>query len=154
MEKSTHELFVSDTKMTIGVNFKVKIIIVNKQTVKLEIWDLGGEQRFKSLVPMYIRGALGGLFLYDISDYSTLAHIDDWLNLVKNEIRNKDLFPIICVGLKSSSADNREVETEEGIKIAKAHGCAGFVECDVETGQNIEEAFEALTSILLDIFHH
>jgi len=62
MEKSTHELFVSDTKMTIGVNFKVKIIIVNKQTVKLEIWDLGGEQRFKSLVPMYIRGALGGFF--------------------------------------------------------------------------------------------
>ena len=43
MEKSTHELFVSDTKMSIGVNFKVKIIIVNKQTVKLEIWDLGGE---------------------------------------------------------------------------------------------------------------
>ncbi|MGB5909713.1 MAG: Rab family GTPase [Promethearchaeia archaeon] len=92
-------LFVSDSRMTIGVDFEVKSVEVESKKVKLQIWDFGGEERFRFLLPTYVRGAKGGLFFYDITNYSSLAHIDDWLTVIKKEIKNEDHFPIIAVGL-------------------------------------------------------
>ena len=143
-------LFVSDSKMTIGVDFEVKSLNVNKQKVKLQIWDFGGEERFRFLLPTYVRGARGGVFMYDITNYSSIAHIDDWLTVIKKEIRKEDVFPIIVVGGKADLADNREVPSSEGIKIAKTRGVDGFIECSSKTGENVEDAFEALTSLMLD----
>jgi len=71
------ELFKSDQTMTIGVDFEVKSLTVDERKVKLQIWDFGGEERFRFLLPTYVRGARGGLFLYDITNFSSIAHIDD-----------------------------------------------------------------------------
>jgi len=143
-------LFVSDSKMTIGVDFEVKSLEVDKQKVKLQIWDFGGEERFRFLLPTYVRGARGGLFLYDITNYSSIAHIDDWLNVIRKEIRAEDVFPIIVVGGKADLAENREVSAEDGIKIAKSRNVDGFIETSSKTGENVEKTFEALTSVMLN----
>ncbi len=143
-------LFVSDSKMTIGVDFEVKSLEVDKEKVKLQIWDFGGEERFRFLLPTYVRGARGGLFLYDITNYSSIAHIDDWLSVIRKEIRAEDVFPIIVVGGKADLAENREVSAEEGIKIAKSRNVDGFIETSSKTGENVEKTFEALTSVMLN----
>lgn len=143
-------LFVSDSKMTIGVDFEVKSLEVDKQKVKLQIWDFGGEERFRFLLPTYVRGARGGLFLFDITNYSSIAHIDDWLTVIRKEILAKDLFPIIVVGGKADLAENREVSAEEGIKIAKSRNVDGFIETSSKTGENVERTFEALTRRMLN----
>ncbi|MHA1487682.1 MAG: roadblock/LC7 domain-containing protein, partial [Promethearchaeota archaeon] len=59
--------------MTIGVDFEVKSISVDGQKVKLQIWDFGGEERFRFLLRTYVRGARGALFLYDITNFSSIA---------------------------------------------------------------------------------
>ena len=56
------DLFVSDQTMTIGVDFEVKSLTVDGQKVKLQVWDFGGEERFRFLLPTYVRGAH---FLYN-----------------------------------------------------------------------------------------
>ena len=143
-------LFVSDQTMTIGVDFEVKSLTVNEQKVKLQIWDFGGEERFRFLLPTYVRGARGGLFLYDITNFSSIAHIDDWLSVIRKEIRAEDIFPIIVVGGKADLVESREVSSAEGIKIAKSRNVNGFIETSSKTGENVEKAFEALTSLMLD----
>ena len=143
-------LFVSDSKMTIGVDFEVKSLEVDKQKVKLQIWDFGGEERFRFLLPTYVRGARGGLFLFDITNYSSIAHIDDWLSVIRKEIRAEDVFPIIVVGGKADLAENREVSAEDGIKIAKSRNVDGFIETSSKSGENVEKTFEALTSLMLN----
>lgn len=143
-------LFVSDSKMTIGVDFEVKSLEVDKQKVKLQIWDFGGEERFRFLLPTYVRGARGGLFLFDITNYSSIAHIDDWLNVIRKEIRAEDVFPIIVVGGKADLAENREVSAEDGIKIAKSRNVDGFIETSSKSGENVEKTFEALTKLMLN----
>ena len=142
-------LFVSDQTMTIGVDFEVKSLSVDNQKVKLQIWDFGGEERFRFLLPTYVRGAKGGLFLYDITNYSSIAHIDDWLSVIRKEIRAEDIFPIIVVGGKADLVENREVSSADGIKIAKSRNVNGFIETSSKTGVNVEKAFEALTSLML-----
>ena len=142
-------LFVSDQTMTIGVDFEVKSLSVDNQKVKLQFWDFGGEERFRFLLPTYVRGAKGGLFLYDITNYSSIAHIDDWLSVIRKEIRAEDIFPIIVVGGKADLVENREVSSADGIKIAKSRNVNGFIETSSKTGVNVEKAFEALTSLML-----
>ncbi|MFX1496390.1 MAG: Rab family GTPase [Promethearchaeota archaeon] len=146
-------LFVSDSKMTIGVDFEVKSLEIDTKKVKLQIWDFGGEERFRFLLPTYVRGAKGGLFMYDITNYSSIAHIDDWLTVIRKEIKAEDEFPIIVVGGKADLSSNREVSSEEGIKIARSRGVDGFIECSSKTGENVEETFEALTKSMLDNSH-
>ena len=143
-------LFKSDTKMTIGVDFEVKSLEVDGKKIKLQIWDFGGEERFRFLLPTYVRGANGALFMYDVTNYSSLAHIDDWLLVVRKEIKTEqDLFPIIVVGGKADLLDEREVTGTEGINIAKSRGVDGFIECSSKSGENVEETFEALTKLML-----
>ena len=143
-------LFVSDSKMTIGVDFEGKSLNVDDNKIKLQIWDFGGEERFRFLLPTYVRGARGGLFMYDITNYSSIAHIDDWLTVIRKEIKAEDEFPIIVVGGKADLTEYREVSAEDGIKIAKSRGVDGFIECSSKSGENVEESFEALTRIMIN----
>ena len=143
-------LFVSDQTMTIGVDFEVKSLTVDEQKVKLQIWDFGGEERFRFLLPTYVRGARGGLFLYDITNFSSIAHIDDWLSVIRKEIRAEDIFPIIVVGGKADLVESREVSSAEGIKIAKSRNVNGFIETSSKSGENVEKTFEALTRLMLN----
>ena len=140
---------ISDPIMTIGVDFKVKSLTVDGQKVKLQIWYFGREERFKSLTLAYFRGTLGGMFLYDITNFLSIAHIDDWLSAIRKEIRAEDMFPIIVVGNRAHLVDKREVSSAEGIMIAKSRGANGFIEVSAETGENVEEAFGELTRLML-----
>jgi small GTP-binding protein len=140
-------LFKSDTTMTIGVDFEVKSLEIDGKKVKLQIWDFGGEERFRFLLPTYVKGANGGIFMYDITNYSSLAHIDDWLVVIRKKI--DDLFPIIVCGGKADLSDQREAESEEAIKIAQSRDLDAFIECSSKTGENVEETFEALTKLML-----
>ena len=149
-QRFLYNLFKSDQTMTIGVDFEVKSLSVDEKKVKLQIWDFGGEERFRFLLPTYVRGARGGLFLYDITNYSSIAHIDDWLSVIKKEIRAEDLFPIIVVGGKVDLVENREVSSADGIKIARSRNVNGFIETSSKTGENVEKTFEALTKLMLE----
>ncbi|MHA1193441.1 MAG: Rab family GTPase [Promethearchaeota archaeon] len=148
-QKFLTNLFVSDSKMTIGIDFEVKSLTVDGQKVKLQIWEFGGEERFRFLLSTYVRGADGGLFIYDITNYSSIAHIDDWLSVIRKEIRAEDMFPILAVGIVPDENCERQVSAEEGIKIAKSRNVNGHIICNLKTGKNVEKAFEALTRLIL-----
>jgi len=146
-------VFVSDSKMTIGVDFQIKTLNVEKKKVKLQIWDFGGEERFRFLLPTYVRGANGGIFLYDITNEASLLHIDDWLEVIKNQQakspNNFSPFPILVVGSKLDLEDEREVKSSDALKIVKKRGLDGFLETSSKTGTNVEETFQMLTRLML-----
>ena len=153
-EKFLTNLFKSDQTMTIGIDFKVKSLIVDGYKIKLRVDDFGGEERFKLLLPTYTRAARGGLFVYDVTNYSSLAHIDDWLSIIRKELSAEDKFPILAVGIVPDEECERQVSGEEGKKIAKSRKLNGFIECNIETGKNVEKAFQAITKLMLEDSGH
>lgn len=142
-------LFKSESRLSIGVDFEVKSLEVENRRIKLQIWDFEREERFRFLLPTYVRGTNGALFFYNVANYNSLAHIDDWLMIIKKEIRQKDEFPIVVVGLVPGLAEKRQISGEEGIKIAESRGADGFVECSPRTGENVEETFIGLTQLMM-----
>jgi len=147
MKRYMTNIFISDTKMTIGVDFEIKTIYLDGKTIKLQIWDFGGEERFRFLLPRYIRGASGGIFMYDITNYSSLNHINDWLEVVEEV---EEDFPIVLVGGKVDLEKDRQVSREEGLNIAISRNLKDLIECSSKTGENVELIFETITKLMLN----
>jgi GTPase SAR1 family protein len=142
---------ISDVKMNIGVNFKTKYVLIDGVSYKLQIWDFIGKQEAKKnyIVPTYVRGSLGGLFIYDVNDYSSFQCFDEWLQLIRKGLRQNSYFPIIMVGLISGEKENRKVPREEAVKVVEVSGIDGYLECNVNTGKNIEMMFEELVRLIV-----
>jgi small GTP-binding protein len=138
-----------ESKEPISVNFGLKLLKIDGKNVKLQIWDFKEEEQFRLLAPTYIRGTEGALLIYDITNYDSLAYFDDWLMLMRKELRVEEQFPILVIGNKVDLDDKREISEKEGIQFAKSRDVDGFFEGSAKTGENIEEIFEGLTKMMI-----
>ena len=136
-----------DLNLTIGVDFYTKMINYNGHEVLLQIWVFGGEERFRFLLHNYCKGANGALFLYNITNPSSLDHLPDWTQLIRENVGD---IPIMLVGTKVHLEEQRVVTRERGIELARMHSLSGFIEVSSKTGQNVEHLFETMTEILFD----
>jgi small GTP-binding protein len=142
-------LFKEDLRLTIGVDFYSKTINFKDLKVKLQIWDFGGEERFRFLLSQYSKGANGAFFLYDITNLRSLEHLPDWTQVIREYAGN---IPIMLVGSKVDLDEFRVVTRDDGILAAKKYDLASFVELSSKTGANVEKTFEVMTEILLERF--
>ena len=139
-------IFKTDTRITIGVEFFIKDLpIEGLGPVRLQIWDFGGEERFRFLLPTYVKGANGIMFLFSTTNMLTLSHFDDWLPILRNYDPN---IPIMLVGTKIDLKQQRRVPKHEAIEIARSRGCLSYVEVSAKESVNVEEAFRTLTKVM------
>jgi len=63
---------------TISVDFRVKTLQRNERRIKLQIWDIAGQERFRTAVAGYYRGALGVILVYDVTNRQSFQNIGYW----------------------------------------------------------------------------
>jgi small GTP-binding protein len=142
-----------DYGMTIGVDFYTKHVEIDNRKVYLQIWDFAGEHQFKSLLPNYVIGSSGGIFMYDISRFVSLTHLDEWLNILRKAPDNELVyFPILLVGGKSDleMEGKRAVDADYAEKYGKERNLFDFIECSSKTGENIEEIFKKIAYKMME----
>lgn len=59
--------FDTNHEITIGVEFGSKTIMVNRQNIKLQIWDTAGQEEFRSITRSYYRSSAAALVVYDVT---------------------------------------------------------------------------------------
>ncbi len=144
-------IFNEGTNMTIGVDFHIKALNINGSSVGLQIWDFAGEDRFRFLLPSYVRGASGGIFMYDITRYSSLKNLQNWFEVFNGAVRDRQFqIPILMVGGKKDLEHKRAVEKDYARELAQECNCMGHLECSAKTGQNVEQIFEMISSVMLN----
>ncbi len=136
--------------MTIGVDFMSKILNIKGIEVYLQIWDFAGEDRFRFLIPGYIEGASGGIFMYDITRLKSLINLEEWYSILIKSWKEYDLFPIVLVGGKSDLKRNRSVNMKQGEEFCRNHKMIKFIECSSKTGENVAEIFDVLARELVE----
>ena len=143
-------LFTPDTRLTVGVDFHIKKMAINDIDVRLQIWDFAGEDRFRFLLPSYMRGANGGIFMYDITRFTSLKNMDAWLQALSEDPTGAlQRIPLFLVGGKADLAQKRSIERDYGKEVAKEKGFSGFAECSAKTGANVELIFQGITKVML-----
>jgi len=140
-------VFHSNCQKTIGVEFVTKEIDLDGRGVKLMIWDFAGEERFRYMFPQFIYGAMGGILMYYISDYTSFSRMSKWLSLING---TNQRFPIILLGGKSDLDFIREISRKEGKKFAKSMNLNEFIECSSKTCENVKESFATLTRLMIE----
>lgn len=143
-----YNIFNPSERLTIGVDFHVKTIELSDKRIKLQLWDVGGEERFRFLLPTYCLGANAAFLLYDITRPSTLDNISEWITIVKQK---GGPIPIMLVGSKLDlETSQRQVQRDYGIQIAEKNDMASFVEISAKENMNVDDAFKVLTELTLD----
>lgn len=138
-------LFTGDSSMTLGVDFHMKKFEFQGKKISLQIWDFAGEDRFRFLLPGYVKGASGGIFMFDITRHSSLRNFEDWLNIFKEGTQDVLIkVPIMMVGGKLDLHDRRSVYSKDAIELAKSNELLDYIECSAKNGENVEIIFYKL----------
>ena len=107
--------FTEEYEPSIGVDFFSKTMNYKGKQIKLQIWDSAGQEKFRSLIPNYIRGASLIFLVYDITNQQSFTHLPDWIKFINN-IENTN---IVIVGNKIDLENKRVITFEEGKKFAE-----------------------------------
>jgi Ras-related protein Rab-2A len=148
-----NNVFIADTSMTIGVQLHVKNMNFEGKEYALQIWDLGGQDRFRFILQQYALGAKGALLLYDLTRFQTTFELESsWLPIVRQENPN---LPVILVGtkkdlIKSSNPSAGVFDPTVPLGIVKKLSLQGFIDVSAKTGENVENAFELILKSMLD----
>ena len=132
---------------TIGVDFKVKSIEVDKKLVKMQIWDTAGQERFRNVISSYFKGAHGILLIYDITSRESFKELENWLGEVERHASSQVLK--ILIGNKCDLEEKRAIQKDEGEAFAMRNGMQ-FIETSAKNNTNVSEAFEALAKIMVE----
>ena len=144
------DIFDTETKMTLGANVFVKHLEYEGKKIRLQVWDFGGEEQYRFLLPVYSHGASGGIYMIDINRYATLKNIGSWLTVFKEGIGdNGGNIPILMVGGKADLDAQRAYDSESALELCKEHGLTDYLECSAKTGDGVKEIFERLVKEML-----
>ena len=116
--------------------------------VDMTIWDIMGEKGFRDLLKeAFFHGAKGTLAVADLTRYSTLKELDDWVQSVFNVVGEIPVvFAINKIDLKDEVMvlyGDKEIE-----QAVRAFG-APYIYCSAKTGENVEGLFRRLGGAIL-----
>ncbi|KAI3361296.1 hypothetical protein L3Q82_013485 [Scortum barcoo] len=145
LSRFTKNEFSHDSRTTIGVEFSTRTVQLNANTIKAQIWDTAGLERYRAITSAYYRGAVGALLVYDITKHLTYESVERWLKELYEHANNQIV--VMLVGNKTDLESERSVPTEEAQGFAEKNGLL-FLETSALESTNVEAAFNnVLTEI-------
>lgn len=132
---------------TIGIDFLTKNVYLEDKTIRLIMWDTAGSERFKSLIPSYIKNANAIILAYDITSKSSFASLDKWLADISDKVPANAY--IIIAGNKLDLESKRQVSIDDVKKFADEKKLK-FIETSAKSGLNVKLLFDTITATLYD----
>ena len=149
LQRYMKHTFEEKYKCTIGVDFLMKSLTINGKTVKLQLWDTAGQEKYKSMVSSYYRGANVALIVFDITSHASFDALPIWIeNFYKNGPEQKN---IILIGNKKDLEESRQVTQEEAQTFSEMNNMMYF-ETSAKEGDNIDYVFTFAAEKLLEFY--
>uniref|UniRef100_A0A8C6U203 Rab6 n=1 Tax=Neogobius melanostomus TaxID=47308 RepID=A0A8C6U203_9GOBI len=129
-----YDSFDNTYQATIGIDFLSKTMYLEDRTVnKVAVVDTAGQERFRSLIPSYIRDSAAAVVVYDITNVNSFQQTTKWIDDVRTE--------------RGDLADKRQVSIEEGERKAKELNVM-FIETSAKAGYNVKQLFRRVAAAL------
>ena len=98
------------------------------------MWDSAGLERYRALIPSYVRGASIIFIIYDVSSKDSFNNLNTWINFIK-QVNTDNSMMILC-GNKTDL--ERRVTTQEGKNLANKEQMM-FFEVSAKNGENVNK---------------
>ena len=142
-------IFDESTIETVGVDFFLKELVLEDLNAHstLQLWDLGGQKRFRHMLNSFTMGARGALLLFDLTRMPKINDIVNWVNIV----RLHDIsLPILLVGTKNDLEDFIAVDDKTAFNIKNTFQMIDYIKTSSKTGENVDLVFKILVKNLIN----
>ncbi|CAI9532805.1 unnamed protein product [Staurois parvus] len=103
VQRYVHNIYSQCYRATIGVDFALKMVTWDKDTmVRLQLWDIAGQERFGHMTRLYYRQAAGALVVCDLGRAATLQSVHRWKEDLDSKVslKNGNPIPTLLIGNK------------------------------------------------------
>jgi len=146
------------TKSTIGVDFGLKVINYDDDTtIRLQLWDIAGQERFGSMTRVYYKEALGALVVYDIARPPTFESVTKWKKDLDEKVALPEVLgggpiPVVLLANKCDLLTEDKIRKAESDlnKFCEVHGFCKWFYTSAKENKNIDEAARHLASEILE----
>ena len=139
--------FLFNTKMTIGVEiFNKNFILDNGEVCALQLWDFGGQNRFRFFQDSFVLGANGAFLMFDLTKIHSFLKLDEWIDIVR---KYDPHLPVLLLGAKCDLKDEIVVRDEMAINFVKKYNLMGYLKTSSKENYNVDKAFGQLVAELL-----
>ncbi|PAA53276.1 hypothetical protein BOX15_Mlig015190g5 [Macrostomum lignano] len=153
VHRYVNNMFQTDYKQTIGVDFALKVIRwSDTQTIKLQMWDIAGQERFTSMTRVYYRDAHAAVIVFDLTKRSTFDGALKWKRDLDSKCALPDGSPLPAILLANKCdllSGERQLQLSEIETFCRENGFIGWTEVSAKEGVMIEEAMRFLIESVL-----
>lgn len=136
------------------MEFSSKLVKVghghNRRSMKLQLWDTAGQERFRSLTRGYYRGTAGVLLAFDLTSRSSFNKLQDFISDIRS--LTAPSVSIVVFGNKDDleiDDPTMTVSRQQVVDFCIKNGDIPLIVGSAKTGDNIEEAFMKLASMIV-----
>ena len=154
IKRYVHNFFSGTYKSTIGVDFALKVLNWDSDTIiRLQLWDIAGQERFGNMTRVYYREAVGAMVVYDVTRPQTFDAVQKWKTDIDNKVFLPDNNPIPCVLLanKSDITPSKQIKSDEEIEqYIQENNFAQHFKTSAKENKNIVEAARFLVQKIIE----
>ena len=121
--------------------FVLHVEEVENSRIEMQIWDTAGQEKFRSLGPIYYRNSAAGIIVFDLTSNQSFDHLNSWYESFIG-IAGTDVITAL-VGNKSDLTDSRVVSNELAKNWAEQKGCL-YYETSALTGDGLSDLFQGI----------
>jgi len=137
--------FQAEYKPTLGTNIVIKELKVGNNSIKLLLWDIAGQAKWRDVRHLYYKGAQGCILVFDVTRPGTFESIPSWFT---DLIKFSGDIPRILLANKVDLTDLRKISIEEAQKATEELKVAYF-ETSAKDGTQVNAAFEKISTLIL-----
>ncbi|XP_039198883.1 ras-related protein Rab-38 [Crotalus tigris] len=153
IKRYVHHNFSPHYRATIGVDFALKVLSWDSETVvRLQLWDIAGQERFGNMTRVYYREAVGAFIVFDVTRPATFEAVTKWKEDLDTKLTlpNGQMVPTVLLANKCDQA--QELLVNNGFKMdqfCKDNGFVGWFETSAKDNINIDEAARCLVKHII-----
>lgn len=160
IKRYVHNIFSMHYKSTIGVDFALKVIQWSPEiVVRLQLWDIAGQERFGNMTRVYYKEALGAFVVYDVTRPQTFEGVRKWKADLDSKVSLPEAWggghiPVVLLANKSdliSEGHGQPVNAADMETFCNENGFVKWFETSAKDNTNIDEAARHLVSSILAI---
>ena len=143
--------FSKNEQATVGANSQIYFENVNvndkESRVEIQIWDTAGQEKFRSLGPIYYRNAAGALAVFDMTNRKSFENIGNWIREFQDVAGENTI--IYIVANKSDLTEEIQVPFNEAKSFAFQQNFEIY-QTSAKTGENIQKMFSDIAKRLYE----
>jgi len=146
LKKIKNDEFSDKYNPTLGYDFIPYFVKVNDKILKFQIWDMCGNENYRSVLLNLYRNAAIGILVYSVTSKESFDKLEEWIEQLKTY--GSPNTKIILLGNKCDDKNNRVVSFKEGQDLCKKHNLEFFMETSAKDGFKSPNFLEMAATIL------